>query len=207
MIDLTRMTVAEFIGATAEKTPTPGGGSVAGVVGAMGTALGEMALAFTRGKKAFAEHEADYARFARRLTHARELFVQLVADDVAAYSLYQEATRSPEGEKADKTQIALAAAIDVPREMTAVSLAVLEDLVSLLNRCNSWLVSDLAAGAVLVEAVVRLCDFNVRTNSRDYADTRAADEIRQASQRDCQRARQLMETIESGARQQLSAKG
>ena len=38
--DVLSLSVREFAAATAAKTPTPGGGSVAGAVGAVGVALG-----------------------------------------------------------------------------------------------------------------------------------------------------------------------
>ena len=56
-INFMDLPVKDFIAATAAKTPTPGGGSVAGAVGAMGVALGQMSLVFTQVKKKFAEHE------------------------------------------------------------------------------------------------------------------------------------------------------
>ena len=60
--DILSIPVREFLAATAAKQPTPGGGSVAGVVAGLGVALGEMALNFTKGKKKYAEHEAFYDR-------------------------------------------------------------------------------------------------------------------------------------------------
>jgi len=201
--DLTAQSVAAFIAATASKSPTPGGGSVAGVVGALGTALGEMALVFTRGKKAFAEHEAHYAGVAARLAKARELFATLVAEDMAAYALYQQATRAEGADKDRQMHTALTAAIAVPREMTKLALAVLADLDSLVGRCNKWLLTDLAAGAVLAEAVVRLSDYNVRINARDIAERTEAEEILASSAGDCEKARQVTETIETWAKGQL----
>ena len=95
--DVLALSVRDFASATAAKTPTPGGGSVAGAVGALGVALGEMALNFTRGKKKFAEHEAYYTHLADRLEKARRMFQDLVADDIQAYQLYQAANRQEDG--------------------------------------------------------------------------------------------------------------
>ncbi len=78
--DILSVSVREFIEAVAERKPTPGGGSVAGVVGALAVALGEMALNFTRGKKQFAEHEELHERIARRLGRARRMFDKLISD-------------------------------------------------------------------------------------------------------------------------------
>ena len=69
--EMLRSSVEEFVAATAAKQPTPGGGSVAGVVAALGTALGEMSLNFTRGKKKYAEHEEFYAHLGGRLEKTR----------------------------------------------------------------------------------------------------------------------------------------
>jgi formiminotetrahydrofolate cyclodeaminase len=198
------MTVAEFIAATADKTPTPGGGSVAGVVGSLAAALGEMALNFTRGKKKFAEHEDLYARLAQRLAKARGMFQLLVADDVAAYSLYQDSARQSDGpDKAAAVQLALAAAVDVPRQASKLALAVMEDLLALAPRCNPYLISDLTAGAALAAATVRLCDYNVRVNVPRVTDQAAARDIRGGSRADLARAVELLADIEQAAKDAL----
>ena len=202
---LTDQSVTAFIDATAAKQPTPGGGSVAGVVGGLGTALGEMSLAFTRGKKAFAAHEADYEQIAGRLADARRRFIELVAEDMAAYGLYQEVSKYEGPDKAEKEQVALTAAINVPREMTSLALAVLGDLESLLGRCNKWLVTDLAAGAVLAEAVVKLSDYNVRINVGSCPDKQMAEQLQASSTADCEKARAIAEKIEASVKQSLSS--
>ncbi len=200
--DILSVSVREFIEAVAERKPTPGGGSVAGVVGALAAALGEMALNFTRGKKQFAEHEELHERIARRLGRARRMFEDLVTDDVQAYELYREASRMADGtDKQEAIQLALAAAIDVPREMAKLALAVLHDLSSLADKCNPYLISDVTAGAALGAAVTRLCDYNVRVNTPQLDDRQAARDIRDASRGDLEAAEKSLREIERTAQQ------
>ena len=195
--DFLALSVRDFAAATADKTPTPGGGSVAGAVGMLGVALGEMSLNFTRGKKKFAEHEEFYAHLAARLAKARAMFADLVADDVAAYSYYQETSKLPDGpDKQQAQQTATAAAIAVPREATTLALAVLEDLAALSDKCNPYLITDLVAAAVLAAAVTQLSDLNVRVNVPFLSDKQAADEFRKASRDDLRRARELLAVVE-----------
>ena len=194
--DYASFSMRDFIAATAAKTPTPGGGTVAGVVGALATALGEMVLNFTRGKKAFADFAEMHESLAIRLARARGMFLDLMADDAAAYILYTEAARCEGADKSEKMASALAAAINVPREMTALAITVLDDLLKLAENCNKRLYTDLAAAAILAEAVVKLSDYNVRVNAASLSDKRTADEICQASARDCKRAKQRREKIE-----------
>jgi len=194
--ELVGMPIRAFQAATASKAPIPGGGSVAGVVGGLAAALGEMVLAFTRGKKKFAEFEPAHAALAERLARARGMFADLTSDDAAAYSLYQEANKCADETKEKKTAMALAAAINVPREMTVLALAVLADLQELGANCNRYLLTDLAAAAVLAEATVRLSDYNVRVNAAGMEDKAAADELRQASARDVRRAAEQRQAVE-----------
>ncbi len=196
MEDYLSFSVRDFAAATAEKSPTPGGGTVAGVVGVLATALGEMVLNFTRGKKAFAEFADAHEALAVRLARARGMFADLTADDAAAYTLYTEANKCEDETKAAKMATALAAAIDVPRQMTALAISVLESLIALGGHCNKRLLTDLSAAAVLAEAVVRLSDYNVRVNAAGLPDKSAADDLRKASARDCKRAAELCETVE-----------
>ena len=197
-VDFMDLTVKDFIGQTAAKTPTPGGGSVAGAVGAIGVALGQMALVFTQGKKKFAEHEDYYTHLAARLTKACQMFQDLVADDAKAYQLYQAATRQDDGpEKDEAVQLATAVAIDVPREAMKLALAVMDDLKELGAKCNPWLITDLMASATLLAATVRLSDYNVRINLPNLTDRDAAAQVKQSSADDLARAIALLDEIET----------
>lgn len=195
--DMLSMPVRDFIAAVAAKTPTPGGGSVAGVVGSLATALGEMALNFTRGKKKYAEHEAFHSHMAMRLERQRVMFQDLVADDMSAYGFYQETVKQPEGPARDEAmQLAVSAAINVPREMQKLGLALLEDLKSMADKCSPMLISDLVAGAALAVAAVNLSDYNVRINAPALADKQAGQEMRMGSRADLAKARELLAEIE-----------
>jgi len=198
------LSVTEFAAATADKTPTPGGGSVAGVVGALAVALGEMTLNFSKGKKRLAEHEEYYGHLSGRLGRARRMFQDLVCDDMAAYRLYQQSNRMEDGpEKDEAVQLATAAAINVPREATKLSLALLGDMKELSGRCNTWLITDLLASAALAVATVTLCDYNVRINIPSLTDKSAGEQIRQSSANDVARAKQMHAKIEAAAKQYL----
>ncbi len=198
--NILQMTVGDFMSALAAKTPTPGGGSAAGIAGALAVALGEMSVHFTQGKKKFAEHEEFYKHLDQRLATARRMFQELIADDMAAFEFLQEASAAPDSpEKSATVQLAVSAAINVPREMAKLSLAVMQDLASLLDKCNPWLISDLAAGAALAATVVRLSNYNVLVNTPQLEDVSAAQEIRTAAANDLARAGKLLKAIESAA--------
>jgi formiminotetrahydrofolate cyclodeaminase len=203
--DMLAMSVRDFVAQTAAKTPTPGGGSVAGLTGALGAALGEMALVFTQGKKKYAEHEPFYAELKPRLEKARKAFEDLVAADVSAYEMYQAATRLADADpgKPAAAKRALEAAINVPREATRVGLALLDDLLAFSDRCSPYLISDLAAGAALAVAAIQLSDYNVRVNALQVSDKGAADNLRAESLRDVRRGQELLDKIEQAVRKHL----
>jgi glutamate formiminotransferase/formiminotetrahydrofolate cyclodeaminase len=201
--DILAAGLREFISQTASKTPTPGGGSIAGVTGAMAAALGEMALNFTKGKKKFAEYAEYHEQLASRLERVRNMFLDLVHDDVQAYSMYSEASKLPDGdEKDEKMQLSLAASINVPRETTKVALALLLDLLEFADKCNTMLISDLVAAASLASSVTVLCDLNVRINAR-HLDEETASDLRQSSSDDRQKAASLATDIEEAAKEYL----
>ncbi|MDP6636554.1 MAG: cyclodeaminase/cyclohydrolase family protein [Phycisphaerae bacterium] len=202
--NILKNSVEEFISATGAKSPTPGGGSVAGVVGALGVALGRMTLNFSKGKKNLAQHEAYYAELEQRLETACAAMVNLVSDDIAAYQAYQQANRLPDGD--DKTRAvteATARAIDVPRQTTQTALGLLTDMKELAGKCNKWLITDLLAAGALAVAAATLSDYNVRINLPNLADQAQAEEIRNASRDDLDRARAIHAETEEATRDML----
>ncbi len=193
-------TIGQFIESVAEAQPTPGGGSVAGVVGALGVALGQMTLNYTRGKAKYAEHAADHDALAHRLDLARQMLVQLSADDEEAFGLvsHLENITDPQ-EKRQHWELGLAAAINVPREVSKVALAVLADLRRLLPIANPFLLTDLMASAALARSAVCISHYNVTVNVRQLPDAQQAGEVLAASGADVHKADKLLHTIEQVA--------
>lgn len=201
--DMLSLNVKDFISRIAAKSPVPGGGSVAGVTGALAAALGEMSLNFTRGKKKYAQWAEFHNHLAGRLERIRGMFLDLVYDDMSAYGMYSETSELEDGPgKKEKMELAVAAAIDVPLEMSKLALALLDDLLEFSDKCNQHLVSDLVAAATLAHSTVVLCDLNVRINAGQLDPGQAA-ELRKSSNANRKRAADLAEKIEANTRQYL----
>lgn len=201
--DIEAYRIGQFTAETASRQPTPGGGSVAAVAGALAASLGEMSANFTKGKDS-APDNIDH--LSERIKRARAMFLSLAGDDIAAYGMYAEATKAPKGDERDeKLALSLAASIDVPREMTKLVVALLADLRELIPGCNRWLLSDLVGAASLAAAVAVLCDWNVRMNCGQLSDAQAAEDLLAASRDDRNRASSLAGEIEQLATRRLDS--
>jgi len=197
--DVLSLSVREFVAETAARKPAPGGGSVAGAVGCLSAALAEMALNYTKGKEAFRQHEQFYGALGKRLRRAGQMFEQLVDDDIQAYTLYVEARKMPPGKDKDQSvQLALAASIDVPRELAKVALAALQDMSEFAEKCNPHLLCDLKAGATLAFAAVRLSHYNVQANAGQLDNQQTASELVSGSKADLSKASEILERIVNG---------
>ena len=117
-----------------------------------------------------------------------------------AYGFYSETTKMPDGEEKDNAmQLALAASVNVPREMAKLALAVMVDMLELADKCNKFLLSDLKASATLSAAVVRLSHYNVQINVPYIDDSQAGKDVLTASQNDLTKAGELLGKIETAA--------
>ena len=191
------MPLGQFIGSVGNKQPTPGGGSVAAVAGALGAALGQMSLNYSIGKKSLVafgdEHERLKGRFAKTLI----MLQQLMGDDIEAFGLYNEALALPAGAEKDASiQLSLAACINVPRELAGVCLILLDDIYRLAGACTKWLMSDVMAAGAMAVAAVRMCDYNVRINVGSLDDAVAGRELSTASSADVRKSEVLLGAIE-----------
>lgn len=166
--DILSVSVRDFIAATAAKTPTPGGGSVAAVTGALAASLAEMAMHYTLGKKQFeAQHEAITGAI-EKLRRAAGLLQELVEEDVAAYQALSGFLKQPaeQRQKAPGYLPAVVAAVRAPESVGGVSLHILELCQQLVPTCNRFLLSDLGAAAALAHATVHVAQLNVLVNLR-----------------------------------------
>lgn len=169
-----------LLASIASKTPTPGGGAVASAVGALGSALGSMVVAYSVGKKSLAPHQDELEAAVLHLARARELLLLLADADVAAYGELNALQKLPETDP--KRVAGWAAAVEGALAAPSAMLAAANDLLRLLERLrpitNEWLKSDLAIAAVLGEACARSAAWNVRINLPLVTDSAERDRLR-----------------------------
>jgi formiminotetrahydrofolate cyclodeaminase len=166
MPDILSLPVTEFLAATAAKSPTPGGGSVAALCGALAAALGAMAMEYTVGKKAYAAHDAATRAALGAFQAAGENLRELVTEDIAAYEGISVLLKLPEGERQAHPDYlaAVVAAVRVPQTMAGFGLSVLEQCAAVLGKTNKFLLADLGTAAAYAYATVHAGELMVRAN-------------------------------------------
>ncbi|MCA9297756.1 MAG: cyclodeaminase/cyclohydrolase family protein [Phycisphaerales bacterium] len=155
------LSISSFLDAVASKTPAPGGGAVAGAVGAQGAALATMVVQYSVGKTSLAAHQPALEAALERLGAFRALFERLAAEDAGAYAHYQSIRSSGD---ADAVAQAASTCVDIPRACLGASCDLLRFLETLPPITNTHLRSDLAIAAVLAEAAARAASWNVGIN-------------------------------------------
>jgi formiminotetrahydrofolate cyclodeaminase len=159
-------TIEKFLDASAARQPTPGGGSVTALAGALAASMGEMVVNYSLGKKDLEAYADELKPALAEYHRARGVLAQLMVEDQEAYAALTAARKLPEtaADRAAQVSAALAACIRVPEAMAATGVAVLELCDRIVNFVNPWLLSDLAVCADLSMAAVRCAVYNVRAN-------------------------------------------
>jgi formiminotetrahydrofolate cyclodeaminase len=165
-------TVRPFVERLASGEPLPGGGSASAASGAMGAALGQMAIRITKDKKNYQQYADRYSDALDRLTPYTSTLLELIDADSEAYSrvmsAYQLPKDSPEREKA--IQAGLIRATEIPSRTAncaAETLRVLEPLRSIIH---ANVASDLQVGMQMLRSCLRGAIINMRTNLTDIKD-------------------------------------
>jgi formiminotetrahydrofolate cyclodeaminase len=171
MLDQTT-SIAVFLDALAARQPTPGGGSVAALAGALAAATGEMAVNYSLGKKDLAAFAGELQPVKEQLQHARDVLVGLMVEDQGVYQALSAARKIPATDPQRKAKIdaALLAAVRVPEAIGAAAVAILDECDRIINFVNFHLLSDLAVCADLAMATTRCAVYNIRVNLADVTD-------------------------------------
>ena len=185
----------EFLDATAARQPTPGGGAVAALAGALAASMGEMAVNYSIGKKGLAAHEPTLREALAELNRARQLLMQLMVEDQQAYEALSAAKKLPQTspERQKDFEIALLACVRVPQGIGTTALAVLELADRLADKTNPYLRSDLAVCCELSMATIRCAAYNVRANLADVTDPADCKSIEKSAQQLIDRARPIIQ--------------
>ncbi len=174
-----QLTVRAFLDSVRSKTPTPGGGAVAAIVGALAASLAQMVVNYSQGKKSVAEYAQLHEEALQSMQALADRAVELAQADATAF---QHLSSLWKLEQDDPTRMrewddAVQAAIDAPLQMMVASLEVLHLLDQLTDATVRSLRSDLAIAALLADAATHAAAWNVRVNLPSVSDDKCAEKL------------------------------
>jgi len=178
----------DFIKDTSSRTPTPGGGSVAALVGALGSSLLAMVANFTLNNEKFQSVESEVKKLLSEIDHYTSRFCELIEEDISAYREFSHALSLPkttpqEKEVRRKTlQLTLKKAAQVPLITCECCLKILNIASRLAVIGNPNLISDVGVGALLAQASLESAVLNVEINLSSIKDLEFVEEKRKAVQ-------------------------
>lgn len=167
---LTELTVAEFLEQLASGSPTPGGGAVASLAGALGAALVSMVCNLTIGRERYAATDAEARAIRDDATSLLEMLRAGVQRDADAYDRVLAAFKLPretDDEKAARTEAIQSRTVDaatVPLEIAEASARVIDLAGRAVGKTNPNAASDLAVAALLAQAAIESAAENVEIN-------------------------------------------
>lgn len=165
-----------FLEELASNSPAPGGGSVAALSGALGSALTSMVCRLTVGKKKYAEAEEEMKSVLAMSEKLRTIFTRLVDTDTDAFNKVMEAYSLPK-ESDDQKALRNAAIQEATKEAALVPLECMKHGIDALalsravaQRGNRTSVSDAGVSALLIGACIEAAALNVKINLTGIAD-------------------------------------
>jgi methenyltetrahydrofolate cyclohydrolase len=168
---ITRITLEGFLNDLASKAPTPGGGSAAAVIGAMGAGLISMVCNVTLGKKGMDEVAEEMRAVCTESEALRLRLTAMIAADIAAFDGLMSAYRLPKGTDADKAQrgaaiqAALVGATNTPLDCARACAAVITLSRRAAQHGYAGVISDAGVGVLAAQTALRSAALNVQINA------------------------------------------
>ncbi len=176
--------VTRFLDELASGAATPGGGSAAAIMGAMGAALVSMMCNLTLGKKHYAEVEGEMRTVLHEAEALRTRLTDMVAKDIAAFDGLMAAYGLPKDTDEQKAlrsaaiQHGLKAATEVPLACARASAEVIALSLCAAQVGNRNVISDAGVGALAAQAALRSAALNVYINVPSLKDEAFAQSCR-----------------------------
>ena len=173
-----------YLDKLASRSPVPGGGSAAALLGALAAALASMTANFTLGKPKYKKVEKSITKILKKAENLRERLSQLAEEDSIVYTEVSQAYRlRPEGKERDKVvSKALRQASKVPFEVVGLSFQLLKLNEELASKGNRNLISDVGVSVIFSLAALETAILNVEINLSGIKDKEFAAKKRKVLQ-------------------------
>ena len=203
-MDMTLETCRNFVTVLASDAPAPGGGGAAALVGAIGTALGNMVGSLTVGKKKYAAVEAEIIELKAKCDALqKELLDQVEADEVNFLPLAKAYGIPKDDPNRDKVmEEATIIACSTPMKIMELCCEAIDCIAVFAAKGSRLAVSDAGCGAVCCKAALQAASLNVFINTKSLKNRDTAEELnRQANlmlNKYCQLADEIFDEVKAG---------
>lgn len=181
-------TLQQYFDDLSSKSPTPGGGNVSALCGALSASLGTMVCNLTIGKKKYADVENEMKDMKPKLEQFQKSFFELAQKDNEAFNKVMEAFKLPKETDADKEfrsqkiEEATIEAAEVPSDVMKNCYDILPLLKIVAERGNKNSLSDAGVAIALTRTAVQGAYLNVLINCSSLNNQTIADEIRKRAE-------------------------
>ncbi len=178
-MDMTLASCREFVTVLASDAPAPGGGGAAALVGAIGTALGNMVGSLTVGKKKYAAVEAEIIALKAKCDDLqKQLLDQVEADEVNFLPLAKAYGIPKDDPNRDKVmEEATIIACSTPMHIMELCCEAIEAIAVFAEKGSRLAVSDAGCGAVCCKAALQAASLNVFINTKSLKNREVAEEM------------------------------
>ena len=203
-MDMTMVDCRKFVEVLASNEPAPGGGGAAALVGAIGTALGNMVGSLTVGKKKYADVEEEIIALKAKCDDLqKQLLDQVEADEINFVPL-AKAYGIPKDDPNRDTimEEATMVACSTPVKIMELCAEAMEAIAVFAAKGSRLAVSDAGCGAVCVKAAMQAASLNVFINTKTLKNREVAEEMNAKClgmlDKYCAMADEIFETVKAG---------
>ena len=178
-MDMTMANCREFVTVLASDAPAPGGGGAAALVGAIGTALGNMVGSLTVGKKKYADVQDEIiALKAKCDALQKELLDQVEADEVNFLPLAKAYGIPKDDPNRDAImEEATIIACSTPMKIMELCCEAIDYIAVFAAKGSRLAVSDAGCGAVCCKAALQAASLNVFINTKTLKNREVAEDM------------------------------
>ena len=178
-MDMTLASCREFVSVLASDAPAPGGGGAAALVGAIGTALGNMVGSLTVGKKKYADVQDEIIALKAKCDELqKQLLDQVEADEVNFLPLAKAYGIPKDDPNRDKVmEEATIIACSTPVRIMELCCEAIEAIAVFAAKGSRLAVSDAGCGAVCCKAALQAASLNVFINTKSLKNREVAEEM------------------------------
>ena len=203
-MDMTLASCREFVTVLASDAPAPGGGGAAALVGAIGTALGNMVGSLTVGKKKYAAVEAEIIALKAKCDDLqKQLLDQVEADEVNFLPLAKAYGIPKDDPNRDKVmEEATIIACSTPMHIMELCCEAIDCIAVFAAKGSRLAVSDAGCGAVCCKAALQAASLNVFINTKSLKNRDVAEDMNRHANlmlnKYCQMADEIFNEVKAG---------